>query len=158
MLTNMNTDAQMRLAKANLTLIARMYELGHQQNILLLEGLQKTLTESFQEFQSSAKSALGAGDWAAFSTAWTTIQFLTMKMQARQMQQILEFNAKTQQNMNTILREAMSNWQKDAGAALQESAGAMPLSTALRDWFNGAAPIPGRDEYSGRSSVISRPT
>ena len=119
MLTNMNNDAQMRIAKANLALTARLYELGHQQNMLLLEGLQKTLTESFQEFQSSAKSALGAADWAAFSTAWTTIPLLTMKMQARQMQQILEFNAKTQQNMNTILREAMSNWQKDAGAAPQ---------------------------------------
>lgn len=158
MLTNITTDAQMRLAKANLALTARLYELGHQQNMLLLEGLQKTLSESFQEFQSSAKSALGAGDWAAFSTIWTTMPLLVMKMQARQMQQILEFNAKTQQTMNMVLREAMSSWQKDAGAALQESAGAMPMSTALRDWFNGAALVPGHDELSVRSTVISRPT
>ncbi len=157
MLNNLNTDAQMKLAKANLALTARLYELGHQQNMLLIEGLQKTLSEAFAEFQAAAKTALGAGDWAAFSTAWTTMPLLMLKMQTRQMQQILEFNAKTQQNMNMVLRDAMSSWQKDAGAALQETAGSMPVSTALRNWFDGASLLQPHDDLSAHGSVIARP-
>jgi len=74
-----------------------------------------------------------------------------MKMQTRQIQQMLEFNARIQQQTNTILRDAMSNWQKDAALAMQESAGAMPLSTALRNWFDGAA-------LTGNGSVASAAT
>lgn len=139
MITTMNNDASAKLTKANISLAVRLSELAHQQNSLLMDSLQKSLSGCYAEFETNAKNALSAGDWISMSTTWATIPLMMMKMQTRQIQQMLEFNAKIQQQTNTILRDAMSNWQKDAALAMQESAGAMPLSTALRNWFDGAA-------------------
>ncbi len=139
MITTMNNEASAKLTKANISLAVRLSELAHQQNSLLMDSLQKTLSGCYAEFETNAKNALSAGDWISMSTTWATIPLMMMKMQTRQIQQMLEFNAKIQQQTNTILRDAMSNWQKDAALAMQESAGAMPLSTALRNWFDGAA-------------------
>lgn len=151
MITTMNNEASAKLAKANISLAVRLSELAHQQNSLLMDSLQKNLSSCYAEFETNAKNALSAGDWISMSTAWATIPLLMMKMQTRQIQQMLEFNAKIQQQTNTILKDAMSNWQKDAALAMQESAGAMPLSTALRNWFDGAA-------LTGTGSVASATT
>jgi hypothetical protein len=35
------------------------------------------------------------------------------------------------------MKDAMGGWQKETASALQEGVGAMPMSTTMRDYFNG---------------------
>ena len=142
MITSLNNQAGVKLAKANISLAVRLSELAHQQNSMWMDSLQKNLSGCYSEFEANAKNALSAGDWASMSMAWATMPLLMMKMQTRQIQQMLEYNAKLQQQTNSMLRDGLATWQREAAIAMQEGAGAMPLSTALRNWFDGAA-LPG---------------
>jgi hypothetical protein len=78
---------------------------------------------------------LKANDWAAVCSALSNMPLLVMRLQLHQFQKVLESSIAAQLRISAVSREAMANWQRDTALALQEGAGAMPLSTTLRGFF-----------------------
>lgn len=129
MIDNSSNETAVRLARANLSLAVRLSELAHQQNMSLMEGMIKDVSGCFSEFENNARNALRSGDWASMSNACVSIPFLLAKVQTRQIQQTIDSNARTQQQTNAALREALTAWQKEAASALQHS-GSQPSPMA----------------------------
>jgi hypothetical protein len=73
---------------------------------------------------------------------------LVMRLQLHQSQKVLESSIAAQLRISTVSREAMANWQRETALALQEGAGAMPLSTTLRGFF-GKGPADSASMNSG---------
>lgn len=154
---NLNNEVADKLAKANINLALKWCELLHNENMQLLQSFQKGCVNCHQELENNAKKALGSNDWVSMNMSWMTLPMTLMKMQSWQTQQLFEFNAKVQQQANAMLRDAVSGWQKEVAAAMQEGAGAMPLSSALRNWFNGSMMMhPGNSEMTSAQTPATQ--
>lgn len=137
---HVNQQVGLILSKTNLSLMLTLCELTRNQGIQMIDELEKNLESCYQEFESTAKNLLGAQDWISVAAALSNMPLLVMRMQTQQVQKVMESWIKTQLKISTVSREAIANWQRESAAALQESAGAMPLSATLRSLVGATAP------------------
>lgn len=159
---DVGNEALGKLAKANLHFSLKLWDLISNQNIQLMQALQKNLTGCQQEIGGSARKAMESNDWMSMNLGWVSMPITMMKLQGWQMQQMFEFGNHVQQQMGTAMREAVSAWQKDAAQVMQESMASMPASLGLRGWgwpsASSAAPAamrPGNSEASAPASQMT---
>lgn len=132
---NINQQIGLTLGKSNLTLLLSLCELGRNQTAVMINELEKNLEICTHEFESAAKDLLSAGDWVSVATSLGSMPLLIMRLQIHQIQKNLETWVSAQLRITSVSREAISAWQRETVTALQERAGAMPLSTTLRGFF-----------------------
>ncbi|MFN4899937.1 MAG: hypothetical protein ACK5GG_00630 [Betaproteobacteria bacterium] len=145
---NINQQAALTLSKSNLSLLVTLCELGRTQSAKMINELEIQLESCYKEFESTSQALLQASDWAAVCSALSNMPLLVMRLQLHQSQKILESSIAAQLRISTVSREAMANWQRETALALQEGAGAMPLSTTLRGFF-GKGPADSASMNSG---------
>ncbi|MBU3725015.1 MAG: hypothetical protein FGM18_05820 [Burkholderiaceae bacterium] len=139
---HVNQQVGLTLSKSNLSLMLTLCELTRSQGIQMLDELEKNLESCYHEFEATAKNLLSANDWISVVAALGNMPYLVMRLQTQQLQKILESWIKTQLRVSTVAREAVSNWQRESATALQETAGAMPLSATLRGFYGQAPATP----------------
>jgi hypothetical protein len=132
---NINQQAALTLSKSNLSLLLTLCELGRSQSAQMINELETQLESCYKEFESNSKALMQASDWAAVCSALSNMPLLVMRLQLHQFQKVLESSIAAQLRISAVSREAMANWQRETALALQEGAGAMPLSTTLRGFF-----------------------
>jgi hypothetical protein len=145
---NINQQAALTLSKSNLSLLVALCELGRTQSAKMINELEIQLESCYKEFESTSQALLQASDWAAVCSALSNMPLLVMRLQLHQSQKVLESSIAAQLRISTVSREAMANWQRETALALQEGAGAMPLSTTLRGFF-GKGPADSASMNSG---------
>lgn len=145
---NINQQAALTLSKSNLSLLLTLCELGRNQSAQMINELETQLESCYKEFESTSQALLQASDWAAVCSALSNMPLLVMRLQLHQSQKVLESSIAAQLRISTVSREAMANWQRETALALQEGAGAMPLSTTLRGFF-GKGPADSASMSSG---------
>lgn len=139
---HVNQQVGLILSKSNLSLMLTLCELSRNQGIQMIDELEKNLESCYHEFEATAKSLLNASDWISVAAALGNMPALVMKLQTQQLQKIMESWIKAQLRISAVSREAIATWQRDSATALQEGAGAMPLSATLRGLFGEAAKAP----------------
>ena len=132
---NINQQAALTLSKSNLSLLLTLCELGRGQSAQMINELETQLEACYKEFESTSQALLQASDWAAVCSALSNMPVLVMRLQLHQFQKVLESSIAAQLRISAVSREAMANWQRETALALQEGAGAMPLSAAFRGFF-----------------------
>jgi hypothetical protein len=132
---NINQQAALTLSKSNLSLLLTLCELGRNQSAQMINELETQLESCYKEFESTSQALLQASDWAAVCSALSNMPLLVIRLQLHQFQKVLESSIAAQLRISAVSREAMANWQRETALALQEGAGAMPLSTTLRGFF-----------------------
>lgn len=132
-----NNQAALLLAKANTDLMLKLCEIFRGNTNQMVEALQKNMDVCQKEFESSVRNSLSANNWTNMAMAWMNIPLLIMKHQAGQLQQVMESGVRAQLQSGTVIRDAVSSWQKDATSALQEGSASMPLSSTLRAFMDG---------------------
>jgi hypothetical protein len=159
---NINQQAALTLSKSNLSLIVTLCELGRSQSTKTISELETQLESCYKEFESSSQALLQANDWATVCSALSNIPLLVMRLQLHQFQKVLESSVAAQLRISAVSREAMANWQRETALALQEGAGAMPLSTTLRGFFGndhakgpGAASLIPVADGAGSAALLS---
>lgn len=130
---NINRQAALTLSKSNLGLLLTLCELSRSQSAQMISELEAQLESCYKEFESTSRALLQANDWVAVCSALSNMPLLLMRLQAQQFQKVLESSIAAQLRISAVSREAVANWQRETALALQESAGAMPLSAALRE-------------------------
>jgi hypothetical protein len=145
---NINQQAALTLSKSNLSLLVTLCELGRTQSAKMINELEIQLESCYKEFESTSQALLQASDWAAVCSALSNMPLLVIRLQLHQSQKVLESSIAAQLRISTVSREAMANWQRETALALQEGAGAMPLSTTLRGFF-GKGPADSASMNSG---------
>ena len=145
---NINQQAALTLSKSNLSLLLTICELGRSQSTQMINELEVQLESCYKEFESTSQALLQANDWTTVCSALSNMPLLVMRLQLHQVQKILESSIAAQLRISAVSREAMANWQRETALALQEGAGAMPLSTTLRGFF-GAGPADAANVGSG---------
>ena len=145
---NINQQTALTLSKSNLSLLLTLCELGRTQSAQMINELEIQLESCYKDFESTSQALLQANDWAAVSSALSNMPLLVMRLQLHQVQKILESSIAAQLRISAVSREAMANWQRETALALQERAGAMPLSTTLRGFF-GKGPADSASMNSG---------
>ena len=139
---HVNQQVGLTLSKSNLSLMLTICELTRNQSIQMIDELEKNLESCYREFEATAKNLLNANDWISVAAALGNMPYLVMKLQTQQLQKIMESWIKAQLRISSVSREAIANWQRESATALQEGAGAMPLSATLRSLFGEASPTP----------------
>lgn len=134
---NFNNQTGLMLTKANTDLMLKLCEVMRANGTQLMGNLQKNVQACQTEFEANVRDSMKANNWTNMTMAWMNIPLLLMKHQAGQMQQILESSVRAQLQSSSVMKDAMSNWQKDAALAIQESSSSMPLSASLRAFMNG---------------------
>ena len=145
---NINQQTALTLSKSNLSLLLTLCELGRTQSAQMINELEIQLESCYKDFESTSQALLQANDWVAVSSALSNMPLLVMRLQLHQFQKILESSIVAQLRISAVSRDAMANWQRETALALQESAGAMPLSTTLRGFF-GKGPADAANIGSG---------
>jgi hypothetical protein len=130
---NINRQAALTLSKSNLGLLLTLCELSRSQSAQMISELGAQLESCYKEFESTSQALLQANDWQAVCSALSNMPLLLMRLQYHQFQKVLESSIAAQLRISAVSREAVANWQRETALALQESAGAMPLSAALRE-------------------------
>ncbi|NBW00409.1 MAG: hypothetical protein EBR85_01610 [Betaproteobacteria bacterium] len=136
---NINQQAALTLSKSNLSLLLTLCELGRSQSAQMINELEAQLESCDTEFHLATKALLQANDWNAACWAVINLPLLVSRLQIHQLQKIFEASVAAQLRVTAVSREAMASWQRETALALQETAGAMPLSTALRGLFGAEA-------------------
>lgn len=137
---HVNQQVGLILSKSNLSLMLTLCELTRNQGIQMIDELEKNLESCYREFETTAKDLLNASDWISVAAALGNMPYLVMRLQTQQLQKIMESWIKTQLRISSVSRDAIATWQRDSATALQEGAGAMPLSATLRSFFGQTTP------------------
>ena len=132
---NINQQAALTLSKSNLSLLLTLCELSRNQSAQMINELGTQLESCYKEFESTSQALLQASDWAAVYSALGNMPLLVMRLELHQFQKVLESSIAAQLRISAVSREAMANWQRETALALQEGAGAMPLSATFRGFF-----------------------
>jgi len=152
---NINQQATLDMIKANVTLYQKTCELLHRQSAQAIENLQKATHSCETEIGQDLKRSLESGNWNAAMMAWANMPLIVMKLSTQHAQEILESGIKTQLQTTNAYKDAIAAWQRNLSLALQEGAGAMPMSATLRNFFNGS--VPSHEHTSHAKSEKSSP-
>jgi hypothetical protein len=134
---NLNNQSAMTLAKANMAFSLKLSSLMRNYNSQVMRDFQKHLEACQAEFESKTQESLAANDWASMFTAWMSAPMVFSRLQNTHMQEVMQTAMSSQLSLSNEMKDAMSGWQKETAGALQEGVGAMPMSTSMRDYFNG---------------------
>lgn len=150
----MRLDPQSSLAlyKVNLQLYFRFCDLLRENGLRWAAAGRDTFEACTTEFERAATRTLDAGDWKAVGFVAGDLYWKALQQQTQALQRFAETVVANQTGFATALQDALANWQKAAAVALQETAGAMPVSAMLQSWLEPPAPTPA----AGRRASVAR--
>lgn len=133
----MYLDAQssLTLYKVNLQFYFRVCDLLRENSLRWGEAGNRTLDTCAAELESAATRMLDASDWKSLGFVAGDLYWKALQLQIGSVQHLAETTLGNLTTLAAALQEAISAWQRDSGAALKESTGAMPISTTLQDYL-----------------------
>jgi uridylate kinase len=134
---NLNNQSAMTLAKANMAMSLKLCSLMRHYHSQVMGDMQKHLDACQAEFEAKTQESINANDWTGIMTAWMNSPLVFTRLQNTHMQEAMQTAMSAQLTLNNEMKDAMGSWQKETAAAMQEGVGAMPMSTTMRDYFNG---------------------
>jgi hypothetical protein len=155
----MRLDPQSSLAlyKVNLQFYFRLCDLLRENGLRWAAAGRDTFEACATDFEHAATRTLDAGDWKAVGFVAGDLYWKALQQQTQALQRFAETVVANQTGFATALQDAVASWQKEAAAALQESAGAMPISAMLQSWLEPPAPAPTpAPAPAGRRASVAR--
>jgi hypothetical protein len=123
--TNFSGDSMAKMAKANATLLKKMYELGCTQQLCALEKTHEALMNSQQDLSQSMAEAMNSGDGASMAKMMAAMPLWAMRAQMRQSQKMMELNSQALEQFGQPMREALTSWQSEVNSVMQGNSGGL---------------------------------
>lgn len=143
----LDPQSSLALYKVNLKFYFRLCDLMRENMLRWSEAGNHSLDTCAAELETAATRLLDAGDWRAMGFVASDLFWKALQLQTGAMQHMTETVLGSQSSFASSLQAAISIWQKESAEALKETAGAMPISTALhdylKDYLHVLEPFPG---------------
>ena len=131
----LDPQSSLALYKVNLKFYFRLCDLVRENLLSWSDAGNRALNTCAADLETAATRLLDAGDWRSLALVGSDLYWQALQQQLGAVQRLTETSLANQTALAAALQEAVSGWQQQSGAALKESAGAMPISTTLEDFL-----------------------
>jgi hypothetical protein len=139
---NIETNPSLTLFKANAACCLRTMELLQQVRQQRLERSTQTVSEGIDETRTETAQLLEIKDWQELATLPGHAAWRGLNREVGNVQAFAQDAIMTQTSFMSGFQQVLASWQRESAQAMSEAANAMPIHTALREFFQTWTSVP----------------